>query len=151
MVSNHLEDFTNARGMINDRAIIDFAEKVTEDLKITTPSIHQMVRNLSGGNQQKVLLGTWFGIDPKVLIVDEPTRGVDVGVKSDIYQQLRKLAADNVAILMISSDLPEILGVSDRIIVMQNGKIVGEVQAEDATEENVISLAAGSVAGGECE
>lgn len=151
VVSNHLEDFANKAGMMDDRSIQRFATKLRKDMKVATPSINQMIKNLSGGNQQKVLLGTWFGIDPKVLIVDEPTRGVDVGVKSDIYQQLRKMAANDVAILMISSDLPEILGVSDRIIVMQNGKLVGEVQAEGATEEEVISLAAGAVDGGTCE
>lgn len=151
VVSNHLEDFSNNMGFIDDRAITEFAHKVKDDLKVATPSIHQLVRNLSGGNQQKVLLGTWFGIEPKVLIVDEPTRGVDVGVKSDIYHQLRKLAAQKVAILMISSDLPEILGVSDRIIVMQNGRIVGELPAGGATEEQVISLAAGAAVGGACE
>jgi ABC-type sugar transport system ATPase subunit len=150
-VSNHLEDFSNGFGFIEDGAITQYALKMKDDLKIACPSVHQLVRNLSGGNQQKVLLGTWFGIGPKVLIVDEPTRGVDVGVKSDIYQQLRKLAASNVAILMISSDLPEILGVSDRILVMQNGKIVGDIPAKGATEEQVISLAAGTEAGGLCE
>ncbi len=151
LVSNHLEDFTTPYGMISDRSINQFAQTAKDNFKIATPSIYQIVENLSGGNQQKVLLGMWFGINPKVLIVDEPTRGVDVGVKSDIYQQLRALAAQGVAILVISSDLPEILGISDRIIVMQNGRIVGEVPAHEATEESVISLAAKAVNGGVCD
>ncbi|MFA5467898.1 MAG: sugar ABC transporter ATP-binding protein [Sphaerochaetaceae bacterium] len=151
IVSNHLEDFATAYGIINDRSIHQFALKTKENFRIATPSVYQIVKNLSGGNQQKVLLGMWFGINPKVLIVDEPTRGVDVGVKSDIYQQLRALAAQGVAILVISSDLPEILGISDRILVMQNGRIVGEVPAKEASEEIVISLAAKAVNGGVCD
>jgi ABC-type sugar transport system ATPase subunit len=101
------------------------------------------VGKLSGGNQQKVLLGTWFGIEPDFLIVDEPTRGVDVGSKSDIYQQLRALAARGVAIMLISSDLLEILGLSDRVYVMRDGRIVGELPRGKATEETIIGLATG--------
>ncbi|WP_394914868.1 ATP-binding cassette domain-containing protein [uncultured Robinsoniella sp.] len=101
------------------------------------------IGNLSGGNQQKVLLAAWFGIKPKILIVDEPTRGVDVGAKSEIYTLLRNLAAGGVGIIMISSDLPEILGVSDRIIVVRGGEIAGELPAGQATEENIISMASG--------
>ncbi len=150
-VSNHLEDFTNRYGMLNDTRMLEFAEKTRKDFRILTPSVHQLVRNLSGGNQQKVLLGTWFGINPEFLIVDEPTRGVDVGAKSEIYQLLRNLAATGVGILMISSDLTEILGLSDRILVMKSGKIVGTVTGEHATEEQIIAMAASTANGGTCE
>jgi len=114
-----------------------------------TPGINQLIVNLSGGNQQKVLLGAWLGIEPKLLIVDEPTRGVDVGAKSEIYELLRGLAGNGVAIMMISSDLPEILGVSDRIVVMKDGGIVGVLDHSEATEDKVIALATGAGKKGE--
>lgn len=99
------------------------------------------MNNLSGGNQQKVLVATWFGIKPKFLIVDEPTRGVDVGAKSDIYKLLRDLARQMVGIMVISSDLSEIIGMADRVYVMRAGKIVGELAGKDITEEQIIGLA----------
>jgi ribose transport system ATP-binding protein len=102
-----------------------------------------VVNNLSGGNQQKVLLSAWFGIQPRFLIADEPTRGVDVGAKSDIYRLLRSLAAEGIAVMLISSDLSEIIGISDRVYVMRDGAIVGELPRGQATEESIISLATG--------
>ena len=142
-MANRIKDFSK-NGFVVNRDSVQNAEQTIEDLRVITPSIHQLVVNLSGGNQQKVLLGAWLGINPKVLIVDEPTRGVDVGAKSEIYEILRKLAKSGVAIMMISSDLPEILGVSDRIIVMKEGEIAGELDYREATEDKVISLAAGA-------
>jgi len=142
-IAPHLVDFTNHLRMMNEDAINDFAYKCRRDFNIVTPSIKQQVRNLSGGNQQKVLLSMWMGIKPRVLIVDEPTRGVDVGAKSEIYRLLRQLAATGVGIIMISSDLPEVLGLSDRILVMREGRIVGEFSAEEATEEKVVACATG--------
>ena len=112
-------------------------------LSIATPSIRQRVANLSGGNQQKVLLAMWMGIKPRVLIVDEPTRGIDVGARCDIYSRLRALAASGVGILMISSDLQEILGLSDRVLVMRAGRLVADIPRAEATEEKTIALAAG--------
>lgn len=127
-----------------DRDQIDeHATETVKNIKISTPSINQKVKNLSGGNQQKVLLSMWLGIHPKVLIVDEPTRGVDVGAKSDIYNLLRSMARSGVGVIVISSDLMEILGISDRILVMKQGKIVGEINGKDATEKTVISIATG--------
>jgi ribose transport system ATP-binding protein len=101
------------------------------------------VRYLSGGNQQKVLLGMWVGTNPEVLVVDEPTKGVDVGTKQQIYYKLRKLSEEGIGIILISSDLPEVIQLSDRIIIMCEGKINGEVKGEDKTEEKIMELATG--------
>jgi L-arabinose transport system ATP-binding protein len=110
-------------------------------LRIKTPSMDQDVNKLSGGNQQKVVLARWLARRPAVLILDEPTRGVDVGAKVEIYKLMYEMAAEGIAIVFISSELPEVLGVSDRVIVMQNGRITGEVAARQATEESVLRLA----------
>ena len=100
-----------------------------------------MVRNLSGGNQQKVIISRWLAINPKILIVDEITRGIDVGAKYEIYRILQNLRKEGISILFVSSELPEILGECDRIITMCQGKITGEILREEATEEKVLSLA----------
>jgi len=113
------------------------------DLMIRTPSIEQAVKNLSGGNQQKVVLAKWLFTRSKVLIFDEPTRGIDVGAKAEIYQLMNRLAEEGVAILMISSELPEVLGMSDRILVMHQGRIAGELSREEATQERIMHLATG--------
>lgn len=119
------------------------AEKYKTDLSIRTPSIEQVVQNLSGGNQQKVVLAKWLFTGSKVLIFDEPTRGIDVGAKSEIYKLMNELAAQGVAIIMISSELPEILGMSDRILVMHEGAIAGELSRAEATQEKIMHLATG--------
>ncbi len=119
------------------------ARKYVDDLSIRTPSIEQTVQNLSGGNQQKVVLAKWLFTDSKLLIFDEPTRGIDVGAKTEIYQLMNDLAARGVGILMISSELPEVLGMSDRIIVMHEGRIVGDLRASEATQEGIMHLATG--------
>jgi ribose transport system ATP-binding protein/rhamnose transport system ATP-binding protein len=110
--------------------------------QIKTPTVEQLVGLLSGGNQQKVVLAKWLASKPRVLIVDEPTRGVDVGTKAEIYALMRELAHDGLAILVISSDLPEILTISDRILVMRGGHLAGEISFDDASEERIMSLAA---------
>jgi rhamnose transport system ATP-binding protein len=102
-----------------------------------------VVRSLSGGNQQKVALSKWLAAEPKILILDEPTHGVDVGTKAAIHQIISNLAAQGLSILMISSELPEILGMSDRVLVMREGRLVGEFPRADATPERVIAAAAG--------
>ena len=112
-----------------------------EQLRVRTPSIDQEVGKLSGGNQQKVVLARWLAAKPKVLILDEPTRGIDVGAKAEIYHLIDDLANDGLGIMLISSELPEILGLSDRIYVMQNGRITGELSGAEATEEAVLGLA----------
>jgi ABC-type sugar transport system ATPase subunit len=115
----------------------------TRQLDVRTPSLSQKMRNLSGGNQQKVFFGEWLARQPQVLIVDEPTRGIDVGTKQEIHRLLRELAAQGKAVMVISSDLPEALRVSDRIAVMRGGKLAGIIPGVSATEEQVMILAAG--------
>jgi L-arabinose transport system ATP-binding protein len=117
------------------------ALEMIEKLRIKTPSSAQRMQNLSGGNQQKTILARWLSENIKVLLLDEPTRGIDVGAKSEIYAFIYKLASEGKGIVMVSSDLPEVLGVSDRIIVMCEGRITGELAREEATEEKVMGLA----------
>jgi len=124
------------------RAVADWIKK----LRIRTPSPDQNVGTLSGGNQQKVVLAKWLELRPRVLILDEPTRGVDVGAKAEIHGLIRTIAADGVAVMMISSELPEILAVSDRIVVLHDGRVAGELPAAGATEETVLALAFGQAA-----
>ena len=117
-------------------------EQITS-LQIKTPNAETRVVNLSGGNQQKVVLGKWLSMDPKVMILDEPTRGIDVGAKAEIYRLMRELAARGTVILMISSDMEEVLHVSDRVAVMHEGEITGVLDRADCTEENIMQLAVG--------
>jgi L-arabinose transport system ATP-binding protein len=117
------------------------AGEYIDRLRVRTPSLEQEVGKLSGGNQQKVVLARWLAAKPKVLILDEPTRGIDVGAKAEIYHLIDDLANQGLGVMFISSDLPEILGLSDRIYVMQNGRISGELPGPGATEEKVLALA----------
>ncbi|MEV4560802.1 sugar ABC transporter ATP-binding protein [Kitasatospora sp. NPDC049285] len=119
----------------------ELARGYAERLRVRTPSIEQEVRTLSGGNQQKVVLARWLAREPALLILDEPTRGIDVGAKAEIYQIIADLAEQGVALLVISSELPELLGLADRIVVMQDGRITGELDRSAATEEAVLQLA----------
>ena len=127
------------RGIID----IDQENQVAEDyrrkLATKTPSVQQAVGNLSGGNQQKVLLAKWMFADPDVLIVDEPTRGIDVGAKYEIYCIMNDLIAQGKSIIMISSEMPELLGMCDRIYVMNEGSLVGEFPIEEATQEKIMA------------
>jgi len=110
-------------------------------LDIKTPSIENLILNLSGGNQQKVMIARWLATAVKVLIVDEPTQGVDVGAKAEIHKLLRELAEQGVAVLVISSDLPEVLSISDRVLIMKSGELAGELSSRDATEERIMMMA----------
>lgn len=130
-------------GVIIPKKEASLANRYVKQLNIVTSGIEQDVRRLSGGNQQKVLLSKWLSIEPKILIVDEPTRGIDVGAKKEIHFLLRSLADKGVGIIMISSELTEVLGMSDRILVMHEGAIAAEILAADATEENIIRAASG--------
>ncbi|MEX2416619.1 MAG: sugar ABC transporter ATP-binding protein [Paenibacillaceae bacterium] len=133
--------FTNRMGWVNEKKMIKVSNDVVETLKVKTPSIHQEVKFLSGGNQQKVVIGKWLIRDCEILIFDEPTRGIDIGAKSEIYKLLNDLAEQGKSIIMISSELPEILRMSHRIAVMCEGRITGILHREEATQEAIISLA----------
>ena len=117
------------------------AETYVERMKIATPGLTQRVMALSGGNQQKVLLSRWLSLKPKVLILDEPTKGVDVGTKAEIHRLLRGLAAEGMGILMISSELSEVFQLSDRILVMAEGKIAADLPVQEASPERVMAYA----------
>lgn len=119
------------------------AEKYQKVMNVKCSGLHQLVGTLSGGNQQKVLIGNALSIQPKIIILDEPTRGVDVGAKAEIYRQLRKLAASGVGIIVVSSDLPEIIGLCDRVCIMYEGKLCGEVTGGDINEERILQIASG--------
>ncbi len=131
------------RGIINFNEEILASENSVKQLKIKTPSLAAKVNNLSGGNQQKVVVGKWLMTNPKVLILDEPTRGIDVGAKFEIYNLMNQLKQQGVAIIMVSSELPEIIGMSDRIIVIHEGKINGEFMHHEADQEKLMYAATG--------
>jgi putative multiple sugar transport system ATP-binding protein len=127
--------------LVNRAKEIHLAEKYRKDLNIRTPSINQVARNLSGGNQQKVVVSRSLAANPDIFIVDEPTRGIDVGAKTEIYNILADLAASGKSIIMISSELPEALGMADRIYVMYEGKIKGMLTHNEATQEKIMHMA----------
>jgi len=129
------------RGVVDDNAEIKVANEYKDSLNIKTPSIEQEVTNLSGGNQQKVSIAKWLFVKPDLLILDEPTRGIDVGAKFEIYTIMNRLVEQGMSIIMISSELPEILGMSDRVYVVSAGEITGEFPIEDATQEKIMRLA----------
>lgn len=140
IAASSLARFT-ARGVMRRRWIRTASEAFRQSLAIRTPSLDQMVQNLSGGNQQKVLLAKWLVCNPKVLIIDEPTRGVDVGTRADLHNLIRELADGGTAVLLISSDTPEVIALSDRVYVMADGRIAGELSGPDITEEAIMRLA----------
>ena len=135
----HLDAISSHTVIDGDREY-SVAEEYRNKLKIKTPSVEQLVGNLSGGNQQKVLLAKWMFAEPDIMLLDEPTRGIDVGAKYEIYCIINDLAAAGKSVVMISSELPEVLGMSDRIYIMNEGKFVGEMKAEEATQENIMTL-----------
>jgi ribose transport system ATP-binding protein len=136
-------DAMTVGGFVKKKEEIKNAEEYIKALRIRTPSYYQVCRNLSGGNQQKVVVAKWLCNKVNVLIIDEPTRGIDVGSKFEIYELLNQLSDEGVAIIMISSELPEILGMSDRVIVIHEGEINGEMPTSEATQEKLLYLAAG--------
>ncbi|MDQ3869994.1 MAG: sugar ABC transporter ATP-binding protein, partial [Chloroflexota bacterium] len=133
--------FLDAFGRVDTRKTRATAERYVKSLAIKTPGLKQKVRNLSGGNQQKVVIGKWLTADTDILIFDEPTRGIDVGAKSEIYHLLNELAGQGKAIVMISSELPEILRMSHRVIVMCEGRLTGELGGREATQEKIMTFA----------
>jgi len=143
VIAPSLQRFTMRLDFLNRLQIDHFVQQQVSTYDIQTPSIYKKVLNLSGGNQQKCLVAMWMGINPQVIIFDEPTRGVDVGARAEIYRKLREFAASGVGIIMISSDLPELIGMCDRVLVLHKGRIAGEVQKADFSEEFILSYAAG--------
>jgi L-arabinose transport system ATP-binding protein len=146
VVLDRLRRFRFVNRLAERRLVQEFIDR----LRVRTPGIEQAISKLSGGNQQKVVLARWLARRPALLILDEPTRGIDVGAKAEIYGIIHDLASSGVALLVISSELPEALGLADRIVVMQNGRITGELDRAEATEERVLALAMAEdlVAGG---
>ena len=140
----HNTSLANMKG-ISEHGVVDqdkefkIAEEYRDKLKTKCPTVEQNVGNLSGGNQQKVLLAKWMFANPNVLILDEPTRGIDVGAKYEIYCIINQLVSEGKSVIMISSELPEVLGMCDRIYVMNEGKIVGELDAKDASQEVIMA------------
>lgn len=134
-----LEKFS--RVVVNESAEIKYVQEQIDQLRIKTPTMEMQVSNLSGGNQQKVVIAKWLLAKPDILVVDEPTRGVDVGAKYEIYKILNALVDQGIAVVMISSELEEILGMSDRILVVNLGKIKGELDIQDASQETIMNCA----------
>jgi ribose transport system ATP-binding protein len=130
-------------GFLNFAAERRLTEEMTERMRIKTPSSRQIVRFLSGGNQQKVVLGKWLAMKPRILFLDEPTRGIDIGAKREIYALMEDLAKQGVAILFVSSELEEVIGMSDRALVMHEGRLAGELKRGELGEESIMRLATG--------
>jgi inositol transport system ATP-binding protein len=126
--------------LVDELAELDLVERFRSTLNIRMATPDQLVRNLSGGNQQKVVLARWLALKPKILIVDEPTRGIDVAAKAEVHQLLGRLAREGIAIIAVSSELPEVLAIADRILVMREGRVVGETRREEASEELLMQM-----------
>lgn len=136
-----LRRISNPLGAVRTKKETEISIRYVQALSIATPSLAQTVRNLSGGNQQKVVLAKWLSTEPKVLIMDEPTRGIDVGAKAEVHALMSRLAGQGIAILMISSEMPEIIGMSDRVIVMCQGRVTGEYERGKMTQEEIMACA----------
>ena len=129
-------------GFVRRAAMREACTAISRQLRVKTPDLGEPIANLSGGNQQKVLIGRWLLTGPRILILDEPTRGIDVAAKAEIHQLIAQLAAQGAAVLMISSELPEILGMSHRIMVMHEGRVTGVLAREEADQVAIMNLAA---------
>ena len=127
--------------VINQRKEQETVEAYKDSLRIKAPNLQQTVNNLSGGNQQKVVLAKWLATEPEIIIFDEPTRGIDVGAKQEIYMIMSQLAQQGKALLMISSDMEELMGISDRIIVLAEGKVTGQLEKEEFNQETILEYA----------
>lgn len=143
LISSSLGKFTKSGGLMDQQKIAEHAQREIKTYKIATSGIDQMVGNLSGGNQQKCLISQWFNIDPGVIIFDEPTRGVDVGAKFEIYELIRAYTQQGGSVILISSELPELIGMCDRILVMWHGTITGEFHKGEYSQEKIMECAAG--------
>ncbi|MCB0202944.1 MAG: sugar ABC transporter ATP-binding protein, partial [Anaerolineae bacterium] len=138
-----LRRYLSTLGLVQTKPETATAEAFRERLNIRTPSVQTEVAKLSGGNQQKVMLAKWLNVRPKLLILDEPTRGIDVGAKAEVHRMIGELANEGLAIIMISSDLPEVLAMSDRILVMREGRQMAVFDQGEATQERVLTAAMG--------
>jgi ribose transport system ATP-binding protein len=134
-----------SRGWLNENAERAVTQNAVKSMKIKTPNFEQMARFLSGGNQQKIVLGKWLAMSPKLLLLDEPTRGIDVGAKREIYKLMEKLAGEGMAILFVSSEMEEVLGMADRAYVMHEGQISGELSRDQLSEKAIMNLATGNL------
>lgn len=132
-------------GFLNGQRENEISAEMIERMKVKTPNEHQIIQYLSGGNQQKVVLGKWLAMNPRILLLDEPTRGIDVGAKQQIYGLMEELAGNGIAILFVSSEMEEVLGMADRALVMHEGQITGEIARADLSEESIMQLATGNV------
>jgi inositol transport system ATP-binding protein len=141
-----LTGLTNA-GFLKEKKERSVVREFIDSLRIKAYSPDQVVETLSGGNQQKVVLAKWLLTKPKILILDEPTRGIDVGAKTEIYRLMSQLANESMAIIMVSSEMPEVLGMSDRIVVFHDGIVAGELKRGEATQEKILELATGNLTG----
>jgi ribose transport system ATP-binding protein len=128
-------------GVLDSRKAASLANRMIQNLRIKTPSLNQYVRNLSGGNQQKIVVGKWLLRDARVVMFDEPTRGIDVAAKVEIYNIMNELKKQGVGVLFVSSELPEILGMSDKVVVMCNGRVKAELETRSTTQEEILSYA----------
>jgi ribose transport system ATP-binding protein len=130
-------------GIISRAQELQATQEYVNELNIRTPSLEQIINNLSGGNQQKVVIAKWLFRDSRILIFDEPTRGIDVGAKYAIYELIEKLARQGVGVILISSELPEILGMTDRVLVLHEGSLMATLQTKDTSQEEILNYAAG--------
>lgn len=143
LIAPTLQNYQSPLGLVRTEQAQEDSEQRVKEYGIRTRSVLQQVNFLSGGNQQKVLLATWMGTEPKVLILDEPTRGVDVGARQEIYARLRQIAAEGIGIILISSEMPELIGVCDRLLVFHEGRITGSLTAGEFSEERILEYASG--------
>jgi len=145
MAIPNYDRFVTKFGFVNEKAVSESCMKFVNEIQIKTPSLTQKIQNLSGGNQQKVLMARWLMTEPDILFLDEPTRGIDVGAKAEIYKLITMLAAEGKCIVMVSSELPEILGMSDRIMVMHEGRVTAILDnGPDITQEVIMRYATGT-------
>lgn len=135
-----LDQFISVRG-VNHRKENEIADKYTKDLRVKAPGTYALVGNLSGGNQQKVVVAKWLARNSRVVMFDEPTRGIDVAAKVEIYHLMNRLKQQGIAVMFVSSEMPEVMGIADRIIVMCDGRITGEIGSDEATQEKILTLA----------
>jgi len=137
----NISSYTNKNGLLNASKMAADSKKSIKDLDVKTPSAKTLIKSLSGGNQQKVLIARWLLTTPDILILDEPTRGIDVGAKYEIYVIMSELAAQGKGVIMISSEMPELIGMTDRIVVMSEGRVSGTVDSKTTNQEEIMELA----------